>query len=273
VVGHPSNRISGTETLEPSSLHAHVLRLPDDAPMDEESPDVTVTGMLLAEPPDFSALRDFIGRIGTRTNLALDLKQIDSLDAVGLAVTRRILGVSVFGPSLCSLVFSLTRLTNAERRTFSIVGDVFGNYISDEFPNTTRDFLQASLASSAEGSSLRALLEDLLRHMQEREKLYDELPQLQELKPAHEKLQSYRVAMLKEQREILEHAEQQSVFASLFPKINLKYGRSVITEVQGQFTVPTHVNHISHSVEIPRSELRDPVAGILRRDAYLKAGK
>lgn len=242
--------------------------------MDEELPDVTVTRMFLAEPPDFSALRDFIISIGSRTSLGLDLKQIESLDAAGLAkVTRRILGVCVFGPPLCSLIFSLTRLKDAERRTFSIVGDVFGNHIGDEFPNTTREFLEASVAFSAEGSSLRALIEDLLRHMQEREKLYDELPGLQELRPPHEKLQSYRVAILKEKREILEHAEQQSVFASLFPKVNLKYGRSVITEIQGQFTVPTHLNHISHSIELPRSELRDPVAGILRRDAYLKAGK
>jgi len=242
--------------------------------MNEESPNVAVTRMLLAEPADFPAFRDFITSIGTRTNLDLDLQQIESLDAAGLVkVTRRILGVCVFGPSLCSLIFSLTRLKDAERRTFSIVGDVFGNHVSDEFPNTTREFLQASLASSGEGSSARALIEDLLRHMQEREKLYDELPKLQELRPAHEKLQSYRVAMMKQQREILEHAEQRSVIAALFPTINLKYGRSVITEIQGKFTDPAHLNQISHSIELPRSELRDPVAGKLRRDAYLKAGK
>lgn len=242
--------------------------------MNEESPDVTVTRMLLAEPPDFPALRAFITNVGARTDLGLDLEQIENLDAAGLAkVTRRVLGVCVFGPALCSLVFSLTQLKDAERRTFSIVGDVFGNHISDEFPNTTREFLQARLASTAESSSLWALIEDLLRHMQEREELYDELPKLQELRPAHEKLQSYRVAMLKQQREILERAEQRSVFASLFPKINLKYGRSVITEIQGKFTDPTHLKQLSHSIELPRSELRDPVAGILRRDAYWKAGK
>src|SRR6266545_2628154 len=159
--------------------------------MDEEPSSITVTRLLLAEPPDFPAMRDYITKIGAQSNLFLDLNLIEPLDAAGLSkLTRRILGICVFGPSLCSLTFSLTRLKDAETRVFSIVGDVFGNYISDEFPNTTREFLKQKLADSKEESTTRSLIEDLLRHMSEREKMYEELPTLNELRPAHEKLQS-----------------------------------------------------------------------------------
>lgn len=242
--------------------------------MNQESPSVTVTRLLLAEPPNYPELRDYITKISAKSDLLLDLNSIESLDATGLAkLTRRILGVCVFGPSLCSLIFSLTRLKDAETRVFSIVGDVFGNYISDEFPNTTREFLQQKMTGSVAGTPMRSLIEDLLRHISEREKLYDELPTLKELRPAHEKLQSYRIAVFKQQREVLEQAEKRSVIASLFSKVNLKYGKSVITRFQGKFTEPTHLKRISHSIELPRSELRDPVAGILRRDSFLKAAK
>lgn len=242
--------------------------------MIEESPSVTVTRLLLAEPPNFPALRDYVTKIGAQDNLFLDLDSIDALDTPGLAkLTRRILGLCVFGPLLCSLIFSLTRLKDAETRVYSIVGDIFGNFISDEFPNTTRDFLQCRLTDSAVGTPLRSLIEGLLRHMSERENVYDELPTLNELRPAHEKLQSYRVAKLKEQKEILEQADRQSVLGSLFSTVNLKYGRAVSTEIQGRLTEPTHLKQISYSIELPRSELRDPVAGILRRDRFLKAGK
>jgi hypothetical protein len=46
-----------------------------------------------------------------------------------------------------------------------------------------------------------------------------------------------------------------------------------MTEVQGRFTEPTPLKAISHSLELPRSELRDPVAGILRREGFLKDTK
>ncbi len=242
--------------------------------MSNESPDVTITRMLLSEPFGAPATREFVNRLGSRTNLRLDLAQIEELDGARLAkLVRRILATCVFAPPLCSLVFSMTSLTNAEQRAFSLVGDVFGNYISDEFPNSTREFLQAALRNAAPNTPVQALLRKLIRHIKKRETLYTDLPTLKELTPAQDNLQSYRVAMLKENRKILDGAEKQSIFASLFPKINLKYGRSVVSEVRGKFTGPTHLKAISHSIELPRSELRDPVAGILRRNGFLKASK
>ena len=243
-------------------------------PMSQESPDVTITRMLLAEPFDSLTTREFVTRIGSRTDLTLDLQQLEELNVVQLTkLVRRILGTIFFAPPLCSLIFTLTRVSKAEQRGFPVVADVFGNYLCDEFPNTTRDFLQAALRSAGARTPLYVLVKDLLKHLKERQRLYTELPTLRELEPAHEKLQSYRVAMLKENKKILEGAEKQSLFGSLFPKINLKYGRSVVSEVQGKFTDPTPLKAISHSIELPRSELRDPVAGMLLRSGFLKAAK
>ena len=78
--------------------------------MSNESPDVTITRMLLSEPFDAPATREFVNRLGSRTNLKLDLAQIDELDGAQLAMfVRRILATCVFAPPLCSLLFSMTR--------------------------------------------------------------------------------------------------------------------------------------------------------------------
>lgn len=77
---------------------------------------------------------------------------------------------------------------------------------------------------------------------------------------------------MKQQAAISEEADKRSVLASLFPRIPLKYGRSFFMEKDGEYTEPSELEEISHSVELPRGELIDPIGQQIKRLHWQSAG-
>lgn len=239
--------------------------------MPPQSSSHLVTEILLATPFDVQAAKEAISHHGARGELVLSLERIEQLSADALRkLADRILGVCVFAPPACSLIFSMLAVSDAEGRTYPFVGPIFGDYLSDEFPDTTLRFLELKAAEAAVNSPLRSFLDGLINHARERKRFYDELPKLKELIPAPEKRAALRIVKTKEQREIFAQAEEASIFALITTRVNLKYGRAMAMRRDGNFSESTLLNEHSFSIELPRSETRDPVMGVMRRGNFLR---
>jgi hypothetical protein len=66
-------------------------------------------------------------------------------------------------------------------------------------------------------------------------------------------------------REILRVANERSIFAALSTKMNIAQGRRFVVRTEHGLTSISEMQQASHAIELPSSELADPVGGMLRR--------
>jgi hypothetical protein len=68
-------------------------------------------------------------------------------------------------------------------------------------------------------------------------------------------------------------AAERSVFASIFTNVHLAQGRRFATHTAHGAPQIAEMQQASHSIELPSSELADPVGGMLRRAKTLSASR
>lgn len=102
-------------------------------------------------------------------------------------------------------------------------------------------------------------------------------PSIKELQPSEYQYGVERRRTYDEMREIQKDVEKQSVLMSLVQRSVLLYGRRSITYLEGgdkkRRTFSMDLHTVSHSIELPRSQVADPVGLNMRLLAYRGARK
>ncbi len=139
------------------------------------------------------------------------------------------------------------------------------DYHIDQLLVSTVDLLASSDSSfQALDASVEAL-----RKASEALRILDGLPQLRELGMTADMRLLHSSLKRNEHRDIHRRADEASVFRGVFREVRLKYANRPVIEVQGEEgTQEMAIPMFSHefSVELPLSELTDPVIGRFRRN-------
>ncbi|GAB1539187.1 hypothetical protein NUACC21_18520 [Scytonema sp. NUACC21] len=71
---------------------------------------------------------------------------------------------------------------------------------------------------------------------------------------------------------MMQEAERRSVFASILPKVRIKYGRGISYERDGEFTDPSPFAAFSYECELPQGEFIDPLGQFHQRLQWQNVG-
>lgn len=137
-------------------------------------------------------------------------------------------------------------------------------YHVDEFPRTTRRLL--SSVNSPFKSVAKA--NEVLMALEEQEAWLEALPTLREFTMTQEMRLTMSSLKRIESRAIHSHSKETSVLSQLFTTQHFKYANKTAVEfVVGNRIKETtlEMSHYSFSVELPLSELTDPMSGTARR--------
>ncbi|MCY1551252.1 hypothetical protein D9M68_875690 [compost metagenome] len=140
----------------------------------------------------------------------------------------------------------------------------------DEYPAATDKFLKekakACSRSAPEARSYRAVYASVLRWR----RVLERLPALQELRPTDNELHILRTLKSRLNREILRGAAERSIFANMVSSAHVAQGRKVVIRTPHGSPQVVAMGEASHSIELPSSELADPMRGHLNRIQLLR---
>jgi hypothetical protein len=210
------------------------------------------------------------GHYGSRDSklapLKLSKRILDSLDEQMLSlVLYRILGYVIGGRPLAALIASALQREPLTPSLGGLVEEALAEHVLYNYPGSGGEYLTAYLESDEIAEAIREILQRALARSEAYLSALGSLPRLNELRPPTHRMARLRLAEQKFHGAIMEEARKRSVLMSLMHHTTLKFGASSFTEMEGVFTEPTALGTISHSVELPRGELIDPVGQQLLR--------
>ena len=152
-----------------------------------------------------------------------------------------------------------------------LIKDIFLKQIGPNYPGTTLQFLKEKLSATGLSEELVSTLKNIINVLESQINMIKSLPRLNELL-VPQKL-SYQISLEenKNMNKAMEEAQKGSITSLIATKIPLKYGRSWFSYRNGQYCDPSNLSSFSHSVEIPRSEIDNPVSASMKRAGFRMA--
>jgi hypothetical protein len=225
-----------------------------------------LTEWLLAERISFSAIRSLISRcISQRAPASLDGATFASAPRHRkVAAMRRLLSITHNGPALCDFIESLAETPVMQPDGLELAAHML-NEVSFEYPNATLQFLQPRTRPFARRESYADVYRGIYANTLRWRRVLNQLPKLNELMPTESQHHALRAMRQRFNRDVLRGASELSIFASLATKMHLAQGRRFASHRDHGVSQVAEMREASHSIELPASELADPVGGMLRR--------
>jgi hypothetical protein len=142
-----------------------------------------------------------------------------------------------------------------------------------EYPNATLAFLQRKTSSVPKSAPYAPLYRTVCANALRWKRILGKLPRLKELKPSAEQWSAVAAQRHRVNRQIWKLAEQRSVFAAISTKLHICQGHRFASHLGHGAPQVSTMQHSSHSIELPSSEVSDPVGGFLRRMAILSLAR
>lgn len=185
-------------------------------------------------------------------------------------VVRRILALSFNGATLCSFASEILRIEGLGKLGLKLgegmLAEIFG-----EYPRGTEDFLAEKIKTLDKKAPSTKVYEHVYANILKWREQLMTLPHVPELSLSDRERYAVRQVKARWHRDIQKDAEANSVFAPIFSSRNtIIQGDRVAT--YGNFGPPviTPLEGVEHSIELPSSELSDPMGGALRRYRLLE---
>lgn len=225
-----------------------------------------LTGWLLSPTASFNVISATLNLVATnRTPAGLDealfagVSPLDRTKAV-----RRLFGLLADGGALCQFAADIARMVSLGDAGIELASQMF-NILKDEFPRATEDFLKPLAASALRRERGAQVFRGVYAIVMTWKRHLERLPKRPELHIGDADAMAFRTARMKQQREIHRGAEAMSVFASVMTKVHIAQGHRFTSHMQNGPSPISDMGHFSHTVELPSSELSDPMRGLLHR--------
>lgn len=235
-----------------------------------------ITDWILRDGPQHpAALAGILSQISHDLvpSLAFEISIVNQLTASDLMfVARRMLGYVHDRAQLTSLSLSLLNANDAENRIYPILRALLVDEIGYDYPSSTADALRqyaANRVSGNDGEFLIQLADIIINVMQAREAL----PLLNELKPPTKLSRLFARARARQMSASFEEANKKSVFRQLVTEIPLKAGSGNFNYRNSDYGTSMKLSTISHSIELPRREMSDPIGNSLRHFGFRIANR
>lgn len=233
-----------------------------------------LTEWLLAEGVAFAAVRSLLARCSHhRAQVSLDPVVFSSASVPRKVVAaRRILALTHNGPVLCRFIAHLAEQPALQPDGLNMAAQMLNEAFA-EYPNATEEFLRARTRATGRGEPFASVYRGVYANVLRWRLVLRRLPQLNELRPTDGQLHALRAMRQRVNREIIRGAHEKSVFGSISTKVHLAQGRRFATHTAHGAPQVADMQQASHSIELPNSELADPVGGMLRRARALAASR
>ncbi|MNV13452.1 hypothetical protein D3C71_1040910 [compost metagenome] len=195
--------------------------------------------------------------------IRFDTAVIDELDADGLVfLARRTLGFFIDANVLLSLTYSLFGSKDVSTRIYPLVRGLIVSEIGYDYPETTVKSLEHRIAET-EGEE-KDFLENTLAELKAFIDAERVLPRLKALRPPAQLSRYYAKARAEQMRGMLKEASKASILHMIANKITIKAGNGTFSHDAGGYGDVTTMGAISHSIELPRREVLDPIGNEIR---------
>lgn len=235
---------------------------------------VLLTEWLLAEDVTLNAIRSLLSRcVAQRAPAGLDAKTfVAAPPERKVAAMRRLMAMTHNGPVLCLFIASLAETPAMQPHGLELAAHMLNEAFS-EYPGATLEFLQSRTRPVARNEPFADVYRGVYANALLWRRVLSRLPQLNELRPTDTQRHALRAMRQRMNRDIMRVAQERSIFAALATSLHLKQGRRFASHNVHSAPQVVDMQHASHSIELPSSELADPVGGMLRRARALGASR
>lgn len=230
-----------------------------------------LSSWLLRAEANFDAIRSLLSRC-TLGQVSVGLDSVAFAKASSerrIKAARRLLALTLNGPTLCQFISAITEMTALGEERIDL-GRQMLHTAFDEYPTATGDFLKekakACSRSAPEAGAYRTVYTSVLRW----HRVLRRIPALEELRPTDSELHILRTLKNRLNREILRGAAERSIFANMVSSVHIAQGRKVVIRTPYGSPQVVPMGEASHSIELPSSELADPMRGHLQRIHLLR---
>ncbi|QZA82255.1 hypothetical protein [Deefgea piscis] len=225
-----------------------------------------LTEWLLSPTVNFNSLSSLLSICTNNRELAIFDEDVFSAQTTERRenAALRILSLTHDGPTVCDFCLLIAKMTKIGEERLNLLKLMLENAFL-EFPATTEAFLTEKLASLPLVTPEAIIFQKTLAHAVEWRKIFEQLPYRKELRPSDTELQVLQARKRRFNREINKMAKEKSIFASICSTEHLVQGRRFTTHSSHSGPQIMQMAAYSHSIELPFSELADPMGGEIER--------
>jgi len=192
---------------------------------------------------------------------------IDRLDSLGhvdlLFLARRLLGFIISENQLLSLAMSFLKTSDAPNRTFAILRSLLVDEIGYDYPHSTIETLNAAQAAD-ERPEFKSFYSHVIEAISSQMKALQDLPHLVELSPPPNLQRHFAKARSKQMEQAMREARKKSIIRQILTEVPIKAGVGYFSFHEGNYSEPSSLKSVSHSVTLPRRNTLDTVGAELR---------
>lgn len=242
-----------------------------------ERPDdfaVLLTEWLVGEGVTFAATRSLLSRCSVQPALAgLDADVFWAAPPPRRVVAaRRLLALTHNGPVLCQFIADLAQTPALQPEGLAFAAQML-NEAFVEYPGATLDFLRERTKATGRAEPFAHVYRGVYANALRWRRVLKHLPPRKELRLTDGQAYALRAMKQRVNRDIMRAATQRSVFASLATNVHVAQGRRFTSHTAHSRPQVADMQLTSHSMELPSSELADPVGGMIRRVKQLGASR
>jgi hypothetical protein len=252
-------------------------RLPEMfSALGEKQSDFTwlLTRWLVDEGTTFAAVRSLLSRCSAQqAPVGLDADVFRAAPTARKVVAaRRLLALTHDGPVLCRFIADLAEGPALQPHGLELAAQML-NAAFAEYPGATVEFLRERTKTTRRTEPFAAVYRGVYANALKWRRVLKRLPPRKELRPTDGQLHVLRAMRQRINREIMRTAGERSVFAGLFTSVHVAQGQRFTSHTADSEPQVFDMQASSHSMELPSSELSDPVGGMLARAKQLAASR
>jgi hypothetical protein len=184
---------------------------------------------------------------------------------------RRLLSLLHNGPTLCKFCALIAEMTALGPERFHLAGQMLDNVFM-EYPAATEEFLKFKASTLADVPDAQ-IYRDIYANVLEWRGVLESLPIRKELLPTDSEMQVLRARKLRISREVMRMASERSFFAKFCSNVYVAQGKKFASHNAFGDPLITPMVETTHSVELPSSELADPMRGLIETNSLLRGAR
>lgn len=233
-----------------------------------------LTAWLLSPEASIQAVRSLLVQCAAGTApVALDASQFMAApEHRQVEACRRILNLTIDGPALCKFIDFFAADPGMQPTGLGYANQMLP-VVMEEFPGATEGFLRMRTRAAHRQEPYAALYRGVLAQALRWRRVLEQLPERGELKQSDDETNVLRLRRQRKAQEITRSANERSFFRDMATKIHLAQGKRFVTHHQRGPSDISGMAELSHSVELPSSDLSDPARASMNRTRNLKASR
>lgn len=194
------------------------------------------------------------------TKLLLDPETLEKLDFSAIRfICAKILGYVITCEDQFYLLYSIIQHFNDNEDVCDLICDIYQNMLGRDYLHSTIELLEKAINNTESQSSLHvSKIGIVIKNLKHIETTFKSLQNLNEFSPRESQLMTVSLEESRVMEKLSESSHKQS-FISRIPTTPIKYGKGWFSFYNGEYTKVSYLSTISTSIEIPRTEIDQPV--------------